>query len=191
MPTSPENDRLDLVIERADPAANGTEAARLLVQHGVTPQKALAAIQGAAAGMPGALRLSGVTDLSVLLTALADHGVTARPMTPPATDAEMAQWRAEDPDMSQAGGRDAPAKPHPPTLVQRLRQRLHLSQTQFAERYGIPVHSVRAWEIRRTRPEATALAFLAAIDADPEGVARACAKARDKAAAGVPAEAAE
>ena len=56
--------------------------------------------------------------------------------------------------------------------VTALRQRLGLTHDEFAERYGIPIDIVEAWERGTTRPDAISTAFLKLIAADPIGVAR-------------------
>ena len=48
-----------------------------------------------------------------------------------------------------------------------------LSQTLFAERFGIPLGTIRDWEQGRTRPDATARALLKVIAAEPKVVQRA------------------
>jgi putative transcriptional regulator len=48
---------------------------------------------------------------------------------------------------------------------------LGLTQEEFAERYRIPVGTLRDWEQRRKRPDAPARAYLEVISRDPERVA--------------------
>lgn len=56
--------------------------------------------------------------------------------------------------------------------VRTLRARLNLSQQAFAERYGLPIGTVRNWEQARTsKPDATGDLVLRLIENDPEGVA--------------------
>jgi putative transcriptional regulator len=57
--------------------------------------------------------------------------------------------------------------------VKRLRWSLGLSQAEFAERYQIPLGTLRDWEQGRTEPDQPARAYLKAIANDPEGVGRA------------------
>jgi putative transcriptional regulator len=56
--------------------------------------------------------------------------------------------------------------------VKRLRWQLELTQEAFAERYGIPVATVRDWEQGRSSPDATARSFLRAIAKGPKQVAK-------------------
>ncbi len=55
--------------------------------------------------------------------------------------------------------------------VRRLRERLGLTQEEFAATYGIPVGTLRDWEQRRKMPDATARAYLMVIERDPKAVA--------------------
>ena len=96
---------------------------------------------------------------------------------------------AEDARITRAALADPDGPPLPETarltripLVKFLRLRLSLSQARFSERYGIPVASVRDWEIHRSRPDTATTAYLMAIDGDPEAVADAYAKSQRAAA---------
>lgn len=89
---------------------------------------------------------------------------------PPMTEAEKHEAAMADPDC-----RPVP-QDRPGRLVARarfIRQRLGLSDEEFAERYCIPLDTLRDWERHRAEPDATALAFLQAIEREPEAVARA------------------
>ena len=57
--------------------------------------------------------------------------------------------------------------------VRSIRERLHLSQQQFADLYGLPVATVQNWERGRRRPELTAKLFMKVIEENPEFVAKA------------------
>lgn len=63
------------------------------------------------------------------------------------------------------------------TPVKRLRIELGLSQAEFAERFHIPVGTLRDWEQRRSEPDQAAQAYLKIIAVDAEFVARALAAA--------------
>jgi putative transcriptional regulator len=65
--------------------------------------------------------------------------------------------------------------------VLRLRRRLGLGQIDFANRYKVPLGTLRNWEQGRAEPDRAAKVLLAAIAADPEGVARAAEHAGDPA----------
>ena len=62
--------------------------------------------------------------------------------------------------------------------IRRLRQRLNLSQSEFAERYGIPLANLRQYEIGRTMPPPAVRAYLAVIDQEPETTAKAYRKSQ-------------
>ena len=74
-------------------------------------------------------------------------------------------------------GAAAPARVHAPAAVDvgAIRQRLGLSQSAFAARFGFSVSAVRDWEQQRRRPEAAARILLTVIDREPAAVERALA----------------
>ena len=57
--------------------------------------------------------------------------------------------------------------------VKTIRQRLGLTQTAFAARFGFSANAVRDWEQHRRRPEAAARTLQTVIDREPEAVERA------------------
>jgi putative transcriptional regulator len=77
----------------------------------------------------------------------------ADPDAQPLTDAQLARMRR-------------------PTMVKRLRIELGLSQTEFSERFQIPVGTLRDWEQRRSEPDQAAQAYLKIIAADADFVER-------------------
>ncbi len=60
--------------------------------------------------------------------------------------------------------------------VRAIRTRLHLSQSRFADSFGLSVDAVRHWESGRRSPEAPARALLLVIAHDADLVMRALAK---------------
>ena len=52
--------------------------------------------------------------------------------------------------------------------IRKLRDRLGLTQEQFALRFGLELDAVRNWEYGRRAPDAAAKAYLTVIDRDPE-----------------------
>ena len=60
-----------------------------------------------------------------------------------------------------------------------LRQRLGLSQAEFARRYGFAVSSIRNWEQGCRQPKGPTRLLLRVIDREPEVVHRALAVAPD------------
>ena len=54
--------------------------------------------------------------------------------------------------------------------VKKLRQRLKLSQTQFAAKFGFSPALVRNWEQGRNRPDGAARVLLAVIACHPDAV---------------------
>ena len=61
----------------------------------------------------------------------------------------------------------------PETDVRALRERLGLSQSDFAALFGFNVRSLQDWEQGRRRPEIPIRAYLAVIQRDPQAVIRA------------------
>jgi putative transcriptional regulator len=59
--------------------------------------------------------------------------------------------------------------------VQALRERLGLTQQEFARRYRFPLRSVQEWEQRRKRPAAGTMILLLAISRKPKALADALA----------------
>jgi putative transcriptional regulator len=60
--------------------------------------------------------------------------------------------------------------------VKVIRRSLRLTQEEFAERYNIPLGTLRDWEQGRSTPDAPARAYLKVIAAEPEMVAGALGK---------------
>lgn len=56
-----------------------------------------------------------------------------------------------------------------------LRHRLGMTQEQFAKAYGIPLASLRQYEMARYMPPPAVRAYLKAIEAEPEVVRKAVA----------------
>lgn len=55
--------------------------------------------------------------------------------------------------------------------VRDLRKRLNLSQREFAERFGLPIGTIRDWEQGRRVPDRPAQVLLNVIDQTPDAVA--------------------
>jgi len=101
---------------------------------------------------------------------------------------KTSDWRAKfdamsDEEAHKAALRDPDARPltkkqlskmRRVSIVKRLRWQLGLSQVEFAERYQIPIGTLRDWEQNRGGgPDQTARSYLKAIENDPKGVAKA------------------
>jgi putative transcriptional regulator len=56
----------------------------------------------------------------------------------------------------------------PKVDVRQIREKLQLSQNEFAARFGFAPASIRNWEQGRRRPEGPARVLLAVIDRHPE-----------------------
>ena len=82
--------------------------------------------------------------------------------------------------VEEAGRADPDARPFTPAelatvkripRIRTLRRALGLTQEEFAARYRIPLGTLRDWEQGRSEPDRSAKVLLAAIPADPDGVA--------------------
>jgi putative transcriptional regulator len=97
-------------------------------------------------------RLDAATDEEVVAAALSDSD--AQPLTPE----QLSSMRRV-------------------SRVKVLRQRLGMTQAQFAEAFHLPITTLRDWEQRRSTPDAPARALLLAIERDPEVMRRLLAEA--------------
>jgi putative transcriptional regulator len=92
-------------------------------------------------------RLNAMSDEEVVTVALSDPD--AQPLTPE----QLAKMRRV-------------------SRVKVLRQRLGMTQAQFAEAFHLPITTLRDWEQRRSTPDAPARALLLAIERDPAAMRR-------------------
>lgn len=92
-----------------------------------------------------------MTEEEIEANALAD------PDNPPLTPEELARMR-------------------PVPQPRRIRERLKLTQEQFAERFEIPLGTLRDWEQGVSGPDRAARTLLRVIDKDPEAVVNVLAK---------------
>lgn len=93
-------------------------------------------------------RLAAMTEAEIEANALADAD------NPPMTEAALSRMRRV---------------PNPKAI----RGRLRLTQEQFADRFRLPLGTVRDWELGRRRPDRAAENLLLVIDKNPEAVIRA------------------
>jgi putative transcriptional regulator len=92
-------------------------------------------------------RLDAMTDEEVMAAALSDPD--AQPLTPE----QLAKMRRV-------------------SRVKVLRQRLGMTQAEFAEAFHLPITTLRDWEQHRSTPDAPARALLLAIERDPDVMRR-------------------
>jgi len=94
-------------------------------------------------------------------------------------DADIQTAIDSDPDLSPLFSEDDLARARrvlPPPLpddVRAIRQRLGLSQEQFAGRYGFSVETIRNYEQGHRRPTGPARVLLRVIAGEPDAVTRA------------------
>ena len=96
-------------------------------------------------------RLDAMTDAEITAAARAD------PDNPPLTDEQLAQFERVP-------------------NVKAIRERLRLTQKQFAEMFGLSLSVVRDWEQGRSIPDQAARTLLKVIDRNPEAVKQALRK---------------
>jgi putative transcriptional regulator len=94
------------------------------------------------------------------------------------TDEEIERQVAENPDAAPFLTDDELDRAEYGSRVRRLRQKLNLSQPAFAERFKIPVASLRDCEHGRRMPDAATRAYLIVIEREPEAVRRALGEGR-------------
>lgn len=87
------------------------------------------------------------------------------------TDEEVMAAALADPD-AQPLTAEQLAQMHRVSRVKALRQRLGMTQVDFAEVFGLPVSTLRDWEQNRCVPDAPARALLRAIEREPETMRR-------------------
>ena len=87
------------------------------------------------------------------------------------TDEDIVAAARSDPD-AQPLTTEQLAKMRRVPRVKVLRQRLGMTQVQFAEAFHLPITTVRDWEQHRSTPDAPARALLLAIERDPEVMRR-------------------
>src|ERR1700739_3105181 len=75
--------------------------------------------------------------------------------------------RLSDPD-AQPLTPEQLAKMRRVSRVKVLRQRLGMTQMQFADAFHLPITTLRDWEQHRSTPDAPVRALLLAIERDPE-----------------------
>ena len=83
------------------------------------------------------------------------------------TDKEVVAAARSDPDAQPLTAGEL-AKMRRVSRVRVLRQRLEMTQAEFAAAFHLPISTLRDWEQRRSTPDAPARALLLAIERDPK-----------------------
>ena len=91
---------------------------------------------------------------------------------PAMTDEERHTAALSDPDNPPMTGQQL-AKMRRISPAKFVRRKLCMSQEQFAERYQIPIGTLRDWEQGRKEPDASAKAYLRVIAREPDMVRKA------------------
>jgi len=87
------------------------------------------------------------------------------------TDEQIHAAALSDPDAAPIGFFEQPGFVRIPN-VKKLREKLGMTQEEFAAAYRVPLGTLRDWEQGRKRPDAPARAYLTIIAHDPKAVAR-------------------
>jgi putative transcriptional regulator len=87
------------------------------------------------------------------------------------TDEEVTAVALSDPD-ARPSTPEQIAKMRRVSRVKVLRQRLGMTQVEFAHAFHLPIATLRDWEQRRSTPDAPARALLLAIERDPQTLQR-------------------
>ncbi|MFC7333725.1 MULTISPECIES: helix-turn-helix domain-containing protein [Rhodospirillales] len=133
-----------LVLRCVGPVSEPVTLARLLVRNGLRLTKAHEVLNSVTAGRTVAVELPRVEDAAALVDSLRGLGVAAvRRTAPPAPD------------------------------VRRVRERLGLTQREFAATFGIELGTLRNWEQNRNPPDAPGRLLLRVLERHPEIVAEA------------------
>jgi putative transcriptional regulator len=97
----------------------------------------------------------------------------------PVADADIVAAALTDPDNLPMTREELDRKPRL-GRSRGIRRQLGLTQEDFAERYQIPLGTLRDWEQGRTEPDAPAKAYLSAIAGAPELVLEALRRDRER-----------
>jgi DNA-binding transcriptional regulator YiaG len=120
--------------------ANAIKAVFALHRRGVPTLKAKRAVEAAIRREKVVLDVPAVENLKRLAAELEDSGFSVSAMTRHSID------------------------------LKRLRERLGLTQEQFALRYGLELDAVRNWEYGRREPDTAARSYLTVIEREPERI---------------------
>lgn len=89
----------------------------------------------------------------------------------PMTQKQIEAAARRDPDARPLSCADMQRMRRTPQ-IKIIRRALALTQEEFAERYRIPLGTLRDWEQGRAQPDRPARAYLTVIARDPEGIFR-------------------
>jgi putative transcriptional regulator len=128
----------------------------------------------AASSPPGGQRdmsKTGTTRMTVKPGEAPPRGETDWARVNAMTDEEVLAAAHADPD-AQPLAAEALAKMRRVSPVKALRQRLGMTQAEFAEAFGLLISTLRDWEQLRSNPDAPARALLRAIEREPDTMRR-------------------
>jgi putative transcriptional regulator len=114
---------------------------------------------------------TGTTRVTVKLGDTLPRGDTDWARLDAMTDEQVVAAALSDPD-AQPVTAEHLAKMRRVSRVKALRQRLGMTQAEFAQAFHLPITTLRDWEQHRSTPDAPARALLLAIERDPQAMRR-------------------
>jgi putative transcriptional regulator len=114
---------------------------------------------------------TGTTRVTVKLGEKPPRGETDWARVEAMTEDEVVAAANSDPDAPPLTSEQT-TKMRRVSRVKVLRQRLSMTQAEFAEAFHLPITTLRDWEQHRSVPDAPARALLLAIERDPEVMQR-------------------
>lgn len=114
---------------------------------------------------------TGITRVTVKRGERPPRGKTDWARIDAMTDEEVTRAARSDPD-AQPLTPEQLARMRRVSRVKVLRQRLDMTQAQFADAFHLPITTLRDWEQHRSTPDAPARALLLAIERAPEVMRR-------------------
>jgi putative transcriptional regulator len=117
------------------------------------------------------MRKTGTTRVNVKPGEPLPHGKTDWGRLNAMTEEDVMAAALADPD-AQPLSREQLAKMRRVSRVKVLRQRLGMTQAEFARAFHLPLTTLRDWEQRRSMPDAPARALLLAIERNPKVMRR-------------------
>jgi putative transcriptional regulator len=120
---------------------------------------------------PDDMSKAGITRVTVKRGERPPRGKTDWARIDAMTDEEVTRAALSDPD-AQPLTPEQPARMRRVSRLKVLRQRLDMTQAQFADAFHLPITTLRDWEQHRSTPDAPARALLLAIERDPEVMRR-------------------
>ncbi len=171
--------RLEEIDDRLDYGEERTRIIGMSTTGFFSSSRLCAAMRHAALFPPGGpqdMNKAGTTQVAVTPGELPPRGDTDWARLDAMTEAEVLEAARSDPDAQPLSPEEL-GRFRRVSRVKVLRERLGMTQVEFAEAFGLPVSTLRDWEQQRSKPDAPARALLRAIEREPETMKRLLARA--------------